>query len=236
MENIALVSLYHPSGAKVSIPLSIDEMLTPAHGITLLNSVDNLIMAGFTVNLPGLEDGENFEQIGFVVRREKVNDDSTTTPVVDVYPVTGNFRTVGLYLNTQDDISAFEGATGVKVSEMPVYDGNPIERGKNPRADKNVVALKSPAKLVWKINPKWEGENDKKHSKRQFVRWEGVRASAEPVRQAMTIEQARTIKTAKGSELGSLSEKQLHQLIESTAGTITDEMRDAAKIILNGGK
>ena len=37
--------------------------------------------------------------------------------------------------------------------------------------EKYVVALKRPVKIVWKFNPRYEGENDKKNPKRLFVRW-----------------------------------------------------------------
>lgn len=173
--NFALTTLYHPgTGAKVSIPLSLETELTTEIARSLILSVDNLIMAGFTVNLPGLEDGENFEQIGFVVRREKENGDSTATPLVDLYGTQDNYRKVGIYLNTDADVAQFEAATGLRLSNLPLYDGSPIERGKNAKQDRFVVSLKSPAKMVWMLNPKWEGESDKKHAKRMFVRWEGI--------------------------------------------------------------
>ncbi len=171
----ALTHLYHPAGCKVDIPLSLIEDLTIEHAARLVRSIDALLNAGFTVNLPGLLDGENYEQIGFAVRREKINDDNTTTPVLDVYPANGSFRVLGLYLNTADDVKNFEMATGLRIDSMPLYDGNPIERGSNPRTDRYVVPLAAPAKLVWKLNPKWEGENDKKHPKRIFSRWDGLR-------------------------------------------------------------
>lgn len=227
-QSYALTNLYHPTGAKVSIPLSLTEQLTTEHATRLLYAVDALIAAGFNVNLPGLEDGENYEQIGFAVRREKANDDGSATPIVDVYPVNGNFRILGIYLNASDDVTAFETATGLRIASMPLYDGAPIERGKNPRLDKNVVSLKSPAKLVWKLNPKWEGNDDKKHSKRVFVRWDGLRPAEQP---AMTLEDARKITTAKGTEFGTLTLDQLNQVI--ALNDITENQCTAANLLIN---
>jgi hypothetical protein len=236
-QNYALVSLYHPTGAKVSIPLSLAETITKGQASFLVESVDQLVAAGFTVNLPGLMDGENFEQIGFAVRREKVNDDGTVTPVMDVYPVNGNFRLIGMYLNSLENIKAFETATGLCVEKMLLWDGSTIERGKKPATDKYVTALKAPAKLVWKFNPKWEGDTDDKHPKRLFVRWEGLRplngneSAPEPV--SMTVEEAGAVKTPGGAEIGTLSLDKLKTLSASTASNVTDQMREAAKIILS---
>ena len=234
IENFALVNLYHPTGAKVSIPVCPDNPLSIDQAMNLVASVDALLHVGFTVNLPSLMDGEQFEQIGFAARREKVNDDNTATPVIDVYPVNGNFRVVGLYLNSPDDVKAFETASGLRLDAMPLYDGNPIERGKNPRMDRYVVPLKSPAKLVWKLNPKWEGDEDKRHAKRQFVRWDGLRpqASTSAPEVDPTLAAALKVLTPGGNEMQTLDVKQLRQLIDSTNQKVTDEMRQAAFTVL----
>jgi hypothetical protein len=127
-----------------------------------------------------LEDGEHVEEIGFVVRRSKGNTDGTETPVVDLYPARGNFRLLAKYLNAKVDVRAFEASCGVTLTAIPLYEGdNSIERGKNPKMDKYVVALKHPVKIVWKLNPRYEGENDKKNSKRLFVRWADIPPATE---------------------------------------------------------
>jgi len=164
--------VYHPSGLQVTIPLPLEAPLTPASAKAMLDSVSTLLTTGFLVNAPGLEDGEKFEMISAVVRRAKANDDDSETPVIDLYPDRANFRILGIYLNTEQDIQAFEKATGVQLSDLPLYEGdNAIERGKGAKTDKYVIALKHPGKLVFKANPKWEGDEDKKHPKRLFVRW-----------------------------------------------------------------
>ncbi|MEI7846354.1 MAG: hypothetical protein WCK35_11175 [Chloroflexota bacterium] len=232
-QNYALTHLYHPTGTKVDVPLSLFDELTVAQATTLIRSVDALLMAGFTVNLPGLNDGEQYEQIGFAVRRSKENDDHTTTPVMDVYPVTGTYRILGLYLNTATEINAFEQATGLRIASMPEFDGSPIERGAKAATDKYVVALASPAKLVWKLNPKWEGENDKKHAKRMFVRWDGLRpVTTGSPETTMTVEEAGAMLTPGGKMLATLSVIQLRTLSTTTAKNVTDELRQAAVIIL----
>ena len=166
------VKLFHPSSAQVTIPLSLEKPILVAEAQALMASVTSLLQAGFSVETPGLEDGEHEEEIGFVVRRAKVNSDETETPVVDLYPVNANFRRVAKYLNEETDVREFEAACALSLQAMPLYEGdNTIERGKNPKLDKYVVALKRPVKIVWKFNPRYEGENDKKNPKRVFVRW-----------------------------------------------------------------
>jgi hypothetical protein len=180
------VKLYHPGGALVTLPVFTDRMMTAEVAGMVLESVSNYLTAGWMVNLPGLEAGETVEEIGHVVRREKANDDGTATPVVDLYPARGNFRILGLYLNSPDDIKTFESACGLRLESLMLYEAdNTIERGKNPKLEKYVRTLAKSAKVVWKQNPKWEGDEDKKHPKRIFVRWEGVQPSnaAQPEKQ-----------------------------------------------------
>lgn len=200
------VKLFHPSSAQVTIPLRLDKPILVAEAQALMESVTSLLQAGFSVDAPGLEDGEHVEEIGFVVRRSKANTDGTETPVVDLYPARGNFRLLGKYLNNEADIQAFESACGLRLATLPLYEGdNSIERGKNPKMDKYVVALKRPVKVIWKLNPKYEGENDKKNSKRLFVRWADQPAVPEgnlvlsPV-EKMNLDEARAVLCPHGSK------------------------------------
>jgi hypothetical protein len=166
------VKLFHPSSAQVTIPLFLDKPILVAEAQALMASVTGLLQAGFSVEVPGLEGGEHEEVMGFVVRRAKVNADETETPVVDLYPVNANFRRVAKYLNEEADVHEFEAACGLSLPALPLYEGdNTIERGKNPKMEKYVIALKRPVKVVWKYNPRYEGDQDKKNPKRLFVRW-----------------------------------------------------------------
>lgn len=169
---------YHPSGLQVTLPIPTDALITiEAAKLTLMN-VSNYVGAGWLVNPPGLEDGEKEDFITRVVKRVKGNDDGTETPVVDVYPGRANFRILGIYLNTPADVQAFEKAADVKLAELPLYEGdNSIECGKGPKTDKYVIAVPKPFKVIFKMNPAYEGDEDKKHSKRLFLRW-GVTAPA----------------------------------------------------------
>jgi hypothetical protein len=127
------VKLFHPSSAQVTIPLFLDKPILVAEAQALIASVTSLLQSGFSVDAPGLEEGDHVEEIGFVVRRTKANTDGTETPVVDLYPARGNFRLLGKYLNNDADIQAFESACGVVLNTMPLYEGdNSVERGKIP--------------------------------------------------------------------------------------------------------
>ena len=172
------VRLFHPASVQVTIPLFLDNPITEAMAETLLVSISRLIAAGFAVQAPGPENSEYSEEIGFVVRRSKRNTDGTETPVVDLYPTHGNFRHLGKYLNSESDIREFEAACSLRLDSIPRYDGdNPIERGKNPKMDKYVVAIDQPVNIVWKSNPRYEGDTDKRNPKRLFVRWATVNGS-----------------------------------------------------------
>lgn len=192
------VKLFHPSNAQVTIPLSLDKPILVAEAQALMASVTSLLQAGFSVDMPGLEEGEHEEEMGFVVRRAKVNADETETPVVDLYPVNANFRRLAKYLNDEAGVREFEAACGLSLASLPLYEGdNTIERGKNPKMEKYVVALTRPVKIVWKYNPRYEGENDKKNLKRIFVRW-GAGAATSNDHKASSQAETMSIEAAKG--------------------------------------
>lgn len=240
-ENYALTRLYHPKGAQVSIPLSLMTEITTEQGHMLMRSLDNLLTAGWSVTLPGVEPGESMDEIGFVARREKFNtNDSTTTPIVDLYPNKepnrgGAFKLIHMYLNTADDVAAFEAATGVKLAQIPLFNGdNAIERGKGK--DNFVLTLPAPTRLVWKQNPQWEGENDKKHPKRLFVRWFDLRpqVAVNPATGEVLTPDFSNVKTPGGLLISALDKEKLTKLTTANAPNVTDEMREAAKFYLKG--
>jgi len=263
MENTTVcgwAKVYHPSGLQVTLPLPLEASLTPESAKAMMDSVSTLLTTGFLVNAPGLDEGEKVETISAVVRRAKVNKDESETPVIDLYPDRANFRILGIYLNTEQDIQAFEKATGMKLSDLPLYDGdNSIERGKGPKTDKYVIALKQPVKVVFKANPKWEGEEDMNHQKRVFVRWMpqaqppsdaqkpagdapkpgnngNSNGSAKP---ALTLDEALNLTTPKGTPLSELDETQLAQIASLQKKDMSDEVKKlkaAAAIVLEARK
>ncbi len=177
------VKLFHPAGVQCTIPLSLSGAFTAEQAEELLTSVSNLLNAGWLVDMPGLEPGETREPVSYLARRQKINDDKTKTDVIDVYCGDGKFKTVHLYMNDAEDFAQFTDAFGIQVGKLPIWEGDqPIERGKKPERDREflIPVSGSGVDVVWTLNPRYEGENDKKHAKRLFVRWERRRPKPAP--------------------------------------------------------
>jgi hypothetical protein len=192
------VKLYHSSGVQVSLPVPMFQTITPDIARSMFSSVDAYIQTGWLPDVNGLEQGETLEKVSHLCRREKRNDDGTTSQLVDVY-TGGNFRTVCVYHDDQDDLETFKAAFGYPVTDIPLYDGDvPIERGKNPDKDKKYIRIVSGISVVWKPNPKYEGDNDKKHPKRIFVRWDR-KSSAPQAAQGGEVQQPTPAQPANGN-------------------------------------
>lgn len=173
--------VWSPHGVAVTLPLAGSG---PGDYAGMLADLGRALAAGWLASPPGVQPGEHRDEIGFVVRREKLNDDGSVTPVVDLYPADEGmkFALLAAYLNTDDHVAAFERAAGVKLTNLPVYVGdNKIERGKKPATDRLVVKVPRPFGAVWKDNPKYdpaEQDTKKKKPKRLFVRWADHPAAA----------------------------------------------------------
>lgn len=166
------VKLYHPSGALVTLPVSDP----PPDYQQLFEAVTQAAEAGFLVTAPGLEEGEQRFDCSAVVARTKQNQDGTETVVLDLYEGDFQYRSLVVYLNDDEAERAFELASGMSLTNLPVYPaGTPIERGKNARLDSQyVVAPPRPFGVVCKANPKYnpdEKDITKRKPKRLFVRW-----------------------------------------------------------------
>lgn len=175
--NTAWIPLYAPDGGKIHFTINLDTPLTEAQVQVAQAAYAILRQAGFTPREPGLEDGEQSETAHYIVRRAKGNDDGTETPVLDLYPDKFKFRALSVYLNTDDDVAAFEAASGVKLASLPTYDSSaPLERGKDARLDKKyVIALPRPLVFIHMANPAYDedvSDPKRKKPKRKFVRWQ----------------------------------------------------------------
>ena len=179
--NYALTKLYHPSGALISIPIDLGTGLTLETGALLLSSIDNLIKAGFSASLPGLEEGELMEEMSALARREGQD----LTPIIDFYSSNTRLekKFMHVYLNSPEDATAFEQASGLKVDQLTIYDGKTAIERNDRNASKYIVQLKASMKLVYKISPKWDqwkqagGEGQEPH-KRLLVRYEAARKAS----------------------------------------------------------
>jgi hypothetical protein len=180
--NYGLVKLYHPVAGGVQCTLPLPTIaLTKAQAQAMFDSLNVLLEVGFVPTQMGMEQGETKESVTHLARRSKANSDNTSTPIVDVY-CNGNFKVLGVYLNNTDDIVAFNAAFGLDLfKDIPLYDEDTsIERSKKPDKDKKYVVPVSGVDAIYKLNPKWEGDDDKKHSKRILVRWETRAPKATP--------------------------------------------------------
>lgn len=180
MENTATqvtgwIKLYHPSGAQVTLPVPMLARVSTEQALDLLGSVSEYLNAGFLVNVPGLEDGELIEEVNAVARREAKDE----TPIIDFYSSNTKLlkKFMHVYMNAEQDVTAFEDATGIQVSALPVYEGALAIARDDNKARKYIVNLPRPLRLIWKLSPKWEewkasgGEGNEPH-KRMLVRYE----------------------------------------------------------------
>ena len=180
MENTATqvtgwIKLYHPSGAQVTLPVPMLARVSTEQALDLLGSVSEYLNAGFLVNAPGLEDGELAEDVNAVARREAKDE----TPIIDFYSSNTKLlkKFMHVYMNAEQDVTAFEDATGIQVSALPVYEGALAIARDDNKARKYIVSLPRPLRLIWKLSPKWEewkasgGEGNEPH-KRMLVRYE----------------------------------------------------------------
>lgn len=178
------VKLYHPSGATVT--LAVPQFASGSKEVDYklpLAWVQGYLDAGFLVNPPGLEAGEQKAEALYVVRREVADRDGEVTPVVDLYAAEdgqNRYKMLKVYLNTDDDVAAFERASGLALSAMTRYDGTgDIDRQSNNRnLLKLVYRAPRPFQVIFKPNPKYDADAAKAAKpgeymvpKKKFVRW-----------------------------------------------------------------
>ncbi len=159
--------LFHPRGPQVTLPL-------PPDPAAALAAVGAALDAGWLVTAPGLEEGEEREVIGWVLKSIHSNEDRET-PFVLLYSANEalTWSILKVYLNTPQDQAAFEHASRMKLAEMPEYVGqDKPQRGTNHRTDTYIVPAPRPFGVVFKKNPKHDQtEAGKMKPARLFVRW-----------------------------------------------------------------
>lgn len=165
----------------VSLPLDCDgaRAFDDADAQSIRAAIETMKRNGFTINAPGANEGEIVREVGYVCRRAKINDDGSETPLIDLYPDTDNpkvvYKTFSLYLNTDEDVAAFEAATGVRLESLPLYDSNTALKRDDRKSDKYVVALtRKPVRVALTHNPLYnpdETDVNKKKPQFRFARW-----------------------------------------------------------------
>lgn len=179
-DNTGFAKLFHPRGPLVTLPVPPDPEAAFAH-------IEKCLDAGWLVIAPGLEEGEQREEVGYVLRGA-----CDTTPTLLLYSTNEahSFSFLKVYLNTPQDIAAFEFASKMKLTDLPEYVGSDKpERGKSAKLDQYIERAKKPFGVVMKANPKYsESERAVVMSKneiykvprRLFVRWVDQRPNEEP--------------------------------------------------------
>lgn len=177
------MKMYHPSGALVTLPV-FGQWKEKAKGwdyAAAFSAVSDAIGCGFTVNAPGLEEGTQQEQVGYVLRMEKTNQDRTDTAVIHLYSANPaeSYKFLTKYLNTDQDIEDFERAAGIGLAKLPIFPGTAApQRGKDKQADKMITKV-NPFPVIYEANPAYDPKaaeaatqaNPYKVPKRSFVRW-----------------------------------------------------------------
>lgn len=183
------MKLFHPTGALVTLPVPCDVADMDCYKMAF-QAVSQAVAAGFSVSAPGLEAGEERQEIGWVVRKSKENNRGGSTHVIDLYPANeaAKFSFLTVYLNNDDEIAAFEAASRLRVESLPLYIGdNKIERGKKRDTDAFVIAAPKPFTVIYGANPKYDEKEavaaqatGKMYPvpKRKFIRWPEVQATA----------------------------------------------------------
>lgn len=176
------LKLWSKYGVQVTFPLRGD--IT-----TYAAQIDYLFGTGFLTQCPGMEEGEEKEDIGWVCRIDHENERGVT-PTVLLYSSTEQltYSYLRKYLNTDADIKDFEFACKVRLNDLPIYPGNDHpQRGKSAKTDRFIVALGKPTTLIWKHNPRYrdapQGDDNRKtaeKTKRLFVRWADTKPADTP--------------------------------------------------------
>src|ERR1700683_5287859 len=114
------MNLFHPPGPQVT-----PRELFAGHYRKSFAAVGAALDAGFLAEAPGLEQGEERDEIGWVLRAAHEKD-GEVTPVIVLYSVNEAFSwpILKVYLNKQADIEAFEYASKLRLGKIPVYAGN----------------------------------------------------------------------------------------------------------------
>ena len=171
------MKLFHPRGVQVTLPVLFDGDYRNSFA-----AVGAALDAGFLAEAPGLEQGEERDEIAWVLRavHEK---DGEVTPVIVLYSFNEGFSwpILKVYLNKQADIEAFEYASKLRLDKLPVYVGNDRpQRGAKKATDHFIVKVPKRFGVVFKRNPRHDDTDaGKMKPARLFVRWTDMQPAIE---------------------------------------------------------
>lgn len=164
----ATVRLYHPNGAEVQLPIRI-----PFPDAS--SDIETYTKAGWMIQKPEKTEVIN---IGYIVRRSKLNKiTGVETPVIDLFGSHPrmNRRFLMVYLNTLEQIQAFEIATGLKLDQIKFFNGDAPPKNEDGATNREyIVRLEKTVNVAYKANPAYnkdEKDETKKKPARLFIRW-----------------------------------------------------------------
>lgn len=138
------IRAYTADGFQVSLTL-------PALTVSdAMRHLDDVRAAGLLTMMPEAVQGELIETMTMCVRRETVNKNDDTVPVIDCYFNGGKFKWVTIYLDDRDQLEEFEQHSGLTVRNMPLYASQaPLQAGERATAKYEIacrpfVAVKVP--------------------------------------------------------------------------------------------
>lgn len=131
---------------------------------------------GFFAAEPSKLEGEKLHTVWGVIRRGKVNDDGTETAIMDFYAENEKmvYAFFKHYLNKPEDVTAFEAATGMKINEIPLFDGSAALEKTAGTFGKYIRLAPNKPRVALTPNPYYDAnEQDKTKKKPQFKfgRW-----------------------------------------------------------------
>lgn len=170
--NTIWIQLYTPGGAKLGVTLGFaDGKFTETlPDVALIDAM--IAEKGYLVTQPGLEPGEDAIEIGYVCRYikfdEKNNRDVSHVAFYATHDGLVN-RWVHHYMDTSDDIAAFENATGLVLDKIPAWDGDTHPAKNAPKAIRAgaIVKLAKPIRIARETYTNKDGEP--RHKLKRYV-------------------------------------------------------------------
>lgn len=140
------------------------------------DAVTLLRTSGFTTNPPDAKEGERIETVWYVVRRAKLEDNGHETPIIDLYMQNErvNYKFFSAYLNTTEEVLAFETVSGLKLSDLRLFDGETALQKESPKFGQFSKEAPKHPKVALSKNPYYNPEEEdvkKRKPQYKFSRW-----------------------------------------------------------------
>lgn len=169
------IKLWHPRGVIVTLPVSAEKV---DYAVMFAN-VTAAFDAGFLEAAPGLNAGEQRFEAVAVVRRSKTNRDDSESPMIDLYEHGNEYKSLTVYLDSDEEITAFQSASGMKLQDILLLASPAAPKRGDRQTDKFFAVPPKPFGVVFEPNPKYDQAAADKATqqspyripKRIFLRW-----------------------------------------------------------------